>query len=91
MVVLRDEFVAEFPNGTRERHVSQLVDFGIPGGDSATARTVSLPAAAATKMVIDGAIDVTGVFAPTDARIYDPVLDGLEELGIECVETREVL
>lgn len=91
MVVLRDEFVAEFPNGTRERHVSQLVDFGIPGGDSATARTVSLPAAVATKMVIDGAIDVTGVFAPTDARIYDPVLDGLEELGIECVETREVL
>ena len=91
MVVLRDEFVAEFPNGTRERHVSQLVDFGIPGGDSATARTVSLPAAVATTVVIDGAIDVTGVFAPTDARIYDPVLDGLEELGIECVETREVL
>lgn len=91
MVVLRDEFRAEFPDGTRERHVSQLVDFGIPGGDSATARTVSLPAAVATKMVIDGAIDVVGVFAPTDARIYDPVLEGLEELGIECVETKEVL
>jgi len=91
MVVLRDEFQAEFPDGRRERHVSQLVDFGIPGGDSATARTVSLPAAVATRMVIEGSIDVVGVFAPTDARIYDPVLDGLEELGIRCVETMEVL
>ncbi len=89
MVVLRDEFEVDFPDGSHERHVSQLVDFGTPGGDSATARTVSLPAAVATRMVIEGAIDATGVYAPTDARIYGPVLDGLEEMGIELVETVE--
>jgi len=91
MVVLRDEFHCEFPDGTRERHVSQLIDFGIPGGDSATARTVSLPAAVATRMLLEGAIDLTGVHAPTVPGIYDPVLDGLAELGIECVETMEKL
>ena len=91
MVVLRDEFDCEFPDGTRERHVSQLLDFGIPGGDSATARTVSLPAAVATRMLLDGAIDVRGVQAPTVPGIYGPVLDGLAELDIECVETMEKL
>ena len=89
MVVLCDEFDVEYPDGRVEHHRSLLVDYGIPGGDSATARTVSLPAAVATRMILEGKITDVGVHAPTIPSIYNPVLDGLAEMGIECVESVE--
>ena len=91
MVALKDTLIVEFPDGRRERHISLLVDYGIPGGDSATARTVSLPAAIATHMILDGSITATGVHGPTIPEIYGPVLKGLEEVGIELAESVEVL
>ncbi len=91
MVALQDTFVVELPGGRRERHRSLLVDYGIPGGDTATSRTVSLPAAIATRMILEGRIEATGVHAPTIPAIYDPVLDGLAEQGITLKETVEVL
>ena len=87
MVVLRDEFDVVYDDGRKERRTSLLVDYGIPGGDSATARTVSLPAAVATRMILEGALDATGVHAPTIPAIYNPVLDGLEAMGIALQET----
>jgi len=91
MVVLRDEFDVTYPDGRRERRTSLLVDYGIPGGDSATARTVSLPAAVATRMILEGALDATGVHAPTIPAIYNPVLEGLEEMGIALQESAKPL
>jgi saccharopine dehydrogenase-like NADP-dependent oxidoreductase len=91
MVALQDTFVVEYPDGRRERHVSLLVDYGIPGGDSATSRTVSLPAAIATRMILEGQIDATGVHAPTIPGIYNPVLQGLAERGISMKVTVENL
>jgi saccharopine dehydrogenase-like NADP-dependent oxidoreductase len=91
MVVLRDQFEVSYPDGRKERHTSLLVDYGIPGGDSATSRTVSLPAAIAARMVLEGQIDLTGVHAPTAKGIYEPVLRGLEEVGIALSETVETL
>ena len=89
MVLLCDEFDVEYPDGRVEHHRSLLLAYGIPGGDSATARTVSLPAAVATRMILEGSITDVGVHAPTIPSIYNPVLDGLAEMGIECVETVE--
>ncbi len=86
MVLLYDEFDVEFDDGRKELHRSVLLDFGIPHGDSATARTVSLPAAVATHMLLEGKITATGVHAPTIPEIYGPVLDGLAELGITLQE-----
>ncbi len=91
MVVLRDHFEVSYPDGRREARTSLLVDYGIPGGDSATSRTVSLPAAIAARMVLEGQIELTGVQAPTAKGIYGPVLDGLAEVGIALVETVEEL
>jgi len=87
MVVLLDEFVVAFDDGRKERHTSLLIDYGIPGGDSATARTVSLPAAVATRMILEGTLTATGVHAPTIPAIYEPVLGGLAEMGIALEET----
>ena len=56
---------------------STLVAFGEPGGDSAIARTVGLPAAIAATMVLDGRIADRGVLVPVLPSIYAPILDEL--------------
>ena len=88
MIILTHEFVAELPDG-RKLITSTLIDYGIPDGDSAMARTVSLPAAISARMILDGKITRPGVSIPVSADIYEPVLAELEELGIECVEKEE--
>jgi len=86
MIVLHHEFTVEHAGGKAERLTSTLVDFGIPNGDSAMARTVSLPAAIGVRMVLEGKLAMTGVHIPVTADIYEPVLAELETLGIKCVE-----
>jgi saccharopine dehydrogenase (NADP+, L-glutamate forming) len=91
MIVLVHQFVARFPNGKEEKISSTLIDFGQPGGDSSMARTVSLPAAVAAKLILMGKITNVGVHIPVKPAIYNPVLDELETMGIKCTEkTRSV-
>ncbi len=90
MVVLVHEFLAVYPD--RKEHItSTLVDYGIPGGDSSMARTVSLPAAIATRMILEEKINLTGVQIPVVPEIYEPVLKELEQLDIVCVEKTKVI
>jgi saccharopine dehydrogenase (NADP+, L-glutamate forming) len=88
MIVLRHEFGVVDADGRDATRVSTLVAFGDPGGDSAMARTVSLPAAVAARLILDGRITATGVRIPVDAEIYEPVLDALEPMGIVFRESR---
>lgn len=90
MLVMHHQFKAEFPDH-RESVTSTMVDFGIPHGDTSMARTVSLPAAIATRMILAGEIARRGVLAPVTPEIYEPVLRELESLEIACRErtTRE--
>jgi saccharopine dehydrogenase-like NADP-dependent oxidoreductase len=81
MIVLQHRFLAELPSGD-ERITSTLVDFGVPGGDSSMARTVSLPAAIASRCVLEGRIRATGVHIPVMREAYEPVLAELGRLGI---------
>ncbi len=90
MVVLFHDFKAEFPD-KKERITSTLIDYGKPNGDSSMSRTVSLPAAIAVKLILDGRIDEKGVKIPVIPEIYNPVLDELEKLGIVCKEKTEKL
>ena len=85
MIVLYHDFLAEWPDH-KKRITSTLVDYGITGGDSSMARTVSLPAAIATKLILQNKIKLTGVHAPVVAEIYEPVLDELEKMNIVCKE-----
>jgi len=91
MIILQHTFQAEDKDGKKERIVATLVDMGIPDGDSSMARTVSLPAAIATKMILTGEIADTGVHVPVKASIYEPVLKELANLGISFSETRSDL
>ena len=85
MLVMHHQFRAEFPDH-REAITSTMVDFGIPNGDTSMSRTVSLPAAIATRMILEGKIQMTGIQAPVHPQIYQPVLRELESMNIVCRE-----
>jgi len=90
LLVMHHDFRAEFSNGKKEKIVSEMIDYGIPNGDSSMSRTVSLPAAIGVDMILSGRIDATGVLRPVTPNIYNPVLDELASLNIVCKEKTEV-
>ena len=91
LLLQHHEFIAEYPDGKREMITSTMVDTGIPYGDTSMARTVSLPAAIATRMICEEKIKLTGVHIPVLPEIYEPVLKELENMNIKLVERRQWL
>jgi saccharopine dehydrogenase (NADP+, L-glutamate forming) len=89
MLVLHHDLRVEYPDGRRERITSELIDYGIPDGDSSISRTVSLPAAIGVDRILTGRLEQTGVLRPVAPEVYHPVLDELASLHIECREKTE--
>ena len=81
MIVLQHEIVAKYANGKTECAHSLLINYGIPDGSSAMARSVGLPAAIAVKLVAEEKLQLSGVHIPVLPEIYGPVLRELETLG----------
>ena len=90
MIVMHHEFIAEYPD-KKQKITSTLIDYGIPNGDSSMSRTVALPVAIASKMILDGKISLTGVHRPIIPEIYEPILQELETLDIKMDEKTFVL
>ncbi len=86
MVVMQHNFLAVYPDGKREVIRSRMLDYGTPTTDTSIARTGALPAALGVRMILEGKINIKGVYRPVLPEIYNPVLDGLEELGIKMNE-----
>ena len=91
MIILQHQFIASYPDGKREKITSTLIDYGIPNGDSSMARTVGLPAAIATRLILEGKIEMTGVHIPVIPEIYVSILQELKEMDIVFTEKREEL
>jgi saccharopine dehydrogenase-like NADP-dependent oxidoreductase len=91
MIVLEHTFEAAYPDGQREKITSTMIDFGIPHGDSAMARTVGLPPAIGTKLILEGHINLTGVHIPIVPDIYKPLLAELKSMDIAFTEKKESL
>ncbi len=91
MIAMHHDVISVFPDGSREHTIMDLVDFGIPHGDSSMARTVSLPLAIAVRMLLQGEISERGVWAPVTKGMYEPILAELETMDIVCKETTKVL
>ncbi len=88
MLLLRHRFVVENADKSKDMITSTMVDYGIPGGDSSMARTVSLPLAIGVKLMVEGKIDLTGVQIANKKEIYEPVLKELETLNIKLEDKR---
>jgi saccharopine dehydrogenase-like NADP-dependent oxidoreductase len=86
MVVMQHIFLAVHPDGKKEVIKSSMLDYGSPSTNTAIARTVSLPAAIAVKMILQKRLDLAGIYRPVVPEIYNPVLDELKTLGIELKE-----
>ena len=86
MVVLQHVFNASYRGGGKETIKSSMLDFGTPATNTSIARTVALPAAIAVKLILEEKINLAGVYRPVIPQIYEPVLEGLEKLGIRMKE-----
>jgi saccharopine dehydrogenase-like NADP-dependent oxidoreductase len=90
MLIMRHDLTFSYDKGQRrERITAVLKEFGIPNGDTAMARTVSLPAAIAVRMLLEGRIAERGVVIPVMPSLYEPILNELESMHIGFTETRE--
>ena len=85
MIVMQHQF-EYVQNGEQKKLNSSLLVFGDDPRYTSMAKTVGLPVAIATKLILSGAIKSTGVKIPTTKDIYVPVLKELEENGINFVE-----
>ncbi len=89
LVALEHRCLAVYGNGSARQISVRLVVRGEAGDDSALARTVSLPAAVACRLLLEGRIPIPGVQIPLDPRITVPVLEALRERGIVADQTVE--
>jgi len=81
-VILYIEAIADFPGRGREKRTATLHIEGIPYGDSAISRAVALPAAIATKLILEGEVDASGTHIPSTLPVlYKPVLKELANYG----------
>jgi len=86
MVMLQHKFEVELKDGTKQTRTTTGLWFGIPNGDTAMATTVGVPCAIATQLILDGKITTTGVIAPMEDEVVNPLLTALEAEGIRMEE-----
>lgn len=65
---------------------STLEKYGSPGGHSAMAVTVGVPAAIASQLILDGVITTPGVIAPYTEDICAPLRVEVEKEGFGLIE-----
>jgi len=87
MIVMCHKFGYEY-KGEKRQIESQMVVIGGDQTYTAMAKTVGLPVAIATLKILNGVIKKTGVLIPIDKKIYNPILEELENYGIIFTEKK---
>jgi len=90
MIIIHNEAIVEFNNRMEKRIATMKVE-GRPFGHSAMSRAVGLPAAIASRLILEGAIRSKGVLKPIIEEIYKPVLAELEENGYKFEHKTQVI
>ncbi len=81
MIVMYHKFGYEI-NGKKEQIDSKMVCIGEDQTYTAMAKTVGLPVAMATLLILNGKIKTPGVQLPILDEVYLPILKELEEYGV---------
>ena len=85
MIVMQHQF--EYVRKGKMRKLnSSLVVYGDDPTYTAMAKTVGIPVAIAVKLILNNKISLKGVRIPIYKEIYDPILQELQEHGIDFVE-----
>jgi saccharopine dehydrogenase-like NADP-dependent oxidoreductase len=87
MIVMYHKFGYEL-NGKKEQIDSKMVCIGEDQTYTAMAKTVGLPVAMATLLILNGKITTPGVQLPIRKEVYLPILKELEEYGVVFKEQR---
>ena len=90
MIIVHNEAIVEFDNRMEKRTATMKVE-GRPFGHSAMSRAVGLPAAIASRLILEGAIRSKGVLKPITEEIYKPVLAELAENGYKFEHKTQVI
>lgn len=88
-VVMVHEMVYEL-NGTK-RLLTATLDLSGNEKHTAMATTVGLPIGIAAKMILLNQIQLTGVLRPVMKEIYEPVLQTLQQMGIDFKQHEKML
>jgi alpha-aminoadipic semialdehyde synthase len=91
MVLLHHQIELEDGLGHVSRRSCTLVVYGNPDNHTAMARTVGIPLAIATKLVLENVITRKGVLIPIHKDIYEPLLRELEAQGFRFDEQEDSL
>jgi len=81
MIVMQHQF-EYMKDSSSYKLISSLVVYGDDNNKTAMAKTVGLPVAIATKLILQGKIRLKGVHIPNLEQVYTPVLDELKDFGI---------
>ena len=81
MIVMYHKFGYEL-NGKKEQIDSKMVCIGDDQTYTAMAKTVGLPVAMATLLILNGKITTPGVQLPIRKEVYVPILKELEDYGV---------
>jgi saccharopine dehydrogenase-like NADP-dependent oxidoreductase len=85
MIVMYHKFGYEM-GGIKKQIDSNMVVLGENRVHTAMAKTVGLPVAMATLLILNNKISTKGVQIPTNREVYAPILEGLKQYGIQFKE-----
>ncbi len=85
IVILMHELDVTYPEdgGRAEKITATMIEYGEPGGFTAIAKTVGMPIAIAAELLMTDRLSITGCLIPTHPAVYEPVLQLLQQNGLE--------
>src|SRR5690606_29859193 len=87
MIIMLHEFEYELQGKTNQLK-SCLIVKGEDGSRTAMAKTVGLPLGITAKLILNETIKLKGLHIPIIKDIYKPVLEELENAGVQFIETK---
>ena len=85
MIVMWHKFIYELKGKQNELHSFMVVE-GEDSTYTAMSKTVGLPVAICTRLILNEKITKRGVLIPIDEEVYNPILNELAQYGISFEE-----
>jgi saccharopine dehydrogenase (NADP+, L-glutamate forming) len=88
MIVMWHKFNYLDKDGVEQEEHSTMVAIGDDQTHTGMSKSVGLPLGIATKLILEGKINTPGVLIPIHKEIYAPILQELQEYGLDFIEEK---